>query len=87
MNLVLSNHSVIVRTVKKEVPSPLDNLLASTPLRPSENGHIPTLTDLRSKDKKDRKHPSLLPNEYLFSTKGKIEYDKLEISEFCERLS
>ena len=76
------------RSLKPEEPSPLDNILASTPFRSptqevlAEDGSVPTLKDLRTKDKKERKHPSLLPNDYLFSAKGKIDYDKLEISEF-----
>ena len=76
------------RSLKPEEPSPLDNILASTPFRSptqevlAEDGSVPTLKDLRTKEKKERKHPSLLPNDYLFSAKGKIDYDKLEISEF-----
>ena len=75
--------------MKPEVLSPLDNILASTPFRPpsqevfAEGGSVPTLKDLRTKDKKERKHLSLLPNDYLFSAKGKIDYDNLEISEFA----
>ena len=74
--------------MKPEVLSPLDNILASTPFRPpsqevfAEGGSVPTLKDLRTKDNKERKHLSLLPNDYLFSAKGKIDYDNLEISEF-----
>ena len=80
--------SQAISSIKPEAPSPLDNILASMPFRPptqevvEEGGSVPTLKDLRAKDKKERKHPSLLPNDYLFSTKGKIDYDKLEISEF-----
>ncbi|CAH3193898.1 unnamed protein product, partial [Porites evermanni] len=48
----------------------------------AEGGSVPTLKHLRTKDKKERKHLSLLPNDYLFSAKGKIDYDNLEISEF-----
>ena len=48
----------------------------------AEGGGVPTLKDLWTKDKKERKHLSLLPNDYLFSAKGKIDYDNLEISEF-----
>ena len=75
-------------SLKPEEPSPLDNILASTPFGSptqqvlAEDGSVPTLKDLRTKDKKERKHPSLLPNDYLFSAKGKIDYVKLEISEF-----
>ena len=74
-----------ISSMKPQAPSPLDNILASTPFRPPtqevlvEGGSVPTL---QAKDKKERKHPSLLPNDYLFSAKGKIDYDKLEISEF-----
>ena len=77
-----------ISSIKPEVLSPLDNILASTPFRPptrevlEEGGSVPTLKDLRTKDKKERKHFSLLPNDFLFSTKGKIDYDNLEISEF-----
>lgn len=48
----------------------------------AEDGSVPTLKDLRTKDKKEHKHSSLLPNDYLFSAKGKIDYDKLKILEF-----
>ena len=80
--------SQAISSMKPEVLSPLDNILASTPFRPpsqevfAEGGSVPTLKDLRTKDKKERKHLSLLPNDYLFSAKGKIDYDNLEISEF-----
>ena len=80
--------SQAISSIKPEAPSPLDNILASTPFRPPtqevlvEGGSVPTLKDLRARDKKERKHPSLLPNDYLFSAKGKIDYNKLEISEF-----
>ena len=72
-----------ISSMKPEAPSPLDNILASTPFRPPtqevlvEGGSVPTLKDLRAEDKKKRKHPSLLPNDYLFFAKGKIDYDKL----------
>ena len=68
--------------------SPIDNILASTPFRPltqevlAEGGSVPTLKDFWTKDKKERKHLSLLPNDHLFSAKGKTDYDNLEISEF-----
>ena len=79
--------SQAISSIKAEVLSPLDNILASMPFRPptqevlAEGGSVPTLKDLRTKDKKERKHLSLLPNDYLFSAKGKIDYDNLEISE------
>ena len=31
----------------------------------AEGGGVPTLKDLQTKDKKERKHLSLLPNDYL----------------------
>ena len=68
--------------------SPIDNILASTPFRSltqevlAEGGSVPTLKDFWTKDKKERKHLSLLPNDHLFSAKGKTDYDNLEISEF-----
>ena len=80
--------SQAISSIKPDAPSPLDNILASTPFRPStqevlvEGGSVPTLKELRAKDNKERKRPSFLPNDYLFSAKGKIDYDKLEISEF-----
>ena len=80
--------SQAISSIKPEVPSPLDNVLASKPFRPptqevlAEDGSVPTLKDLRAKHKKEHKHPSLLPNDYLFSAEGKVDYDKLEISEF-----
>ena len=80
--------SQAISSMKPEVLSPLDNILASTPFRPptqevlAEGGSVPTLKDLQTKDKKERKHLSLLPNDHLFSAKGKIDYDNLEISEF-----
>ena len=80
------NPSQSSRSLKPEEPSPLDNILASTPFGSptqqvlAEDGSVPTLKDLRTKDKKERKHPSLLPND--FSAKGKIDYVKLDISEF-----
>lgn len=78
-------------SIATEVPSSLQNLKGSTPLsvlgqhNSAGDGHIPFLQDLCSKEK-DRKQPSLLSNEYLFSAKGKIleklEYEKLETLEF-----
>ena len=58
-------------SITTEVPSSLQNLKVSTPLSISGqhnsegDGHIPSLQDLHCKEK-DRKQPSLLPNEYLF---------------------
>ncbi|KAK3732020.1 hypothetical protein QZH41_016893, partial [Actinostola sp. cb2023] len=66
-----------------EIPS-MDHILASTPysaLHDEGRIEIPTLGKLRQADKK-RKAPSLLPNDFIFSAKGKIEYEKLEIAEF-----
>lgn len=77
-----------ISSIKPEVPSPLDNILASTPVRPpnqevlAEDRSVPTLKDLWAKDNKEHKHPSLLSNDYLFSAKGQIDYNKLEISGF-----
>ena len=68
--------SQAISSMKPEVLSPLDNILASTPFRPptqevlAEGGSVPTLKDLQTKDKKERKHLSLLPIDYLFSAKG-----------------
>ena len=69
---------------KPEETSPLASTAFQSPSHEvlAEDGSVPTLKDLPTKDKKERKHPSLLPNDYLFSAKGKIDYDKLEISEF-----
>ena len=61
-------------SITTEVPSSLQNLKGSTPLsilgqhNSADDCHIPSLQDLHSKEK-DRKQPSLLPNEYLISAK------------------
>jgi len=57
---------------------PLTNVLAaSTPLNPAITS-FPTLDTLRTRQKAS----STLPNQYLFSSKGTLEYDQLSMSEF-----
>ena len=51
---------------------------ASSPDLPSEVTEIPSLDQLRSR----KKAGALLPNNFLFSSKGTVEYDKLELAEF-----
>ncbi|EDO30392.1 predicted protein [Nematostella vectensis] len=56
---------------------PLADVLSSTPARPLTD--VPNLATLR----KLRRDRAVLPNEFLFTTsKGTLEYDKLDISEF-----
>ncbi|CAH3019773.1 unnamed protein product, partial [Porites evermanni] len=68
--------SQAISSMRPEVLSPIDNILASTPFRPltqevlAEGGSVPTLKDFWTKDKKERKHLSLLPNDHLFSAKA-----------------
>ena len=57
---------------------PLTNVLAtSTPLHPA-NASFPTLDTLCT----CQKASSTLPNQYVFSSKGTLEYDQLSMSEF-----
>ena len=51
---------------------------ASSPGLPSEVAEIPSLDQLRSR----KKVGASLPNNFLFSSKGTVEYDKLELAEF-----
>ena len=51
---------------------------ASSPGLPSEVAEIPSLDQLRSR----KKTGASLPNNFLFSSKGTVEYDKLELAEF-----
>ena len=51
---------------------------ASSPGLLSEVAEIPSLDQLRSR----KKTGALLPNNFLFSSKGTVEYDKLELAEF-----
>ena len=50
---------------------------ASSPGLPSEVAEIPSLDQLRSR----KKAGASLPNNFLFSSKGTVEYDKLELAE------
>ena len=51
---------------------------SSSPGLPGDFEEIPTLNQLRSK----KKAGATLPNNFLFSAKGTVEYDKLELAEF-----
>ena len=57
---------------------PLTNILAaSTPLN-TAHASFPSLDTLRARQKSS----STLPNQYVFSSKGTLEYDQLSMSEF-----
>ena len=49
-----------------------------SPCLPSEFAEIPSLDQLRSR----KKAGASLPNNFLFSPKGTVDYDKLELAEF-----
>ena len=51
---------------------------SSSPSFPSEFAEIPSLDQLHSR----KKAGASLPNNFLFSPKGTVEYDKLELAEF-----
>ena len=51
---------------------------ASSPGLPSEVVEIPSLDQLHSR----KKTSASLPNNFLFSSKGTVKYDKLELAEF-----
>ena len=51
---------------------------SSSPSLPSEFAEIPSLDQLRSR----KKAGASLPNNFLFSPKGTVDYDKLELAEF-----
>ena len=51
---------------------------SSSPSLPSELAEIPSLDQLRSR----KKAGASLPNNFLFSPKGTVDYDKLELAEF-----
>ena len=51
---------------------------SSSPCLPSEFAEIPSLDQLRSR----KKAGASLPNNFLFSPKGTVDYDKLELAEF-----
>ena len=51
---------------------------SSLPSLPSEFAEIPSLDQLRSR----KKAGASLPNNFLFSPKGTVDYDKLELAEF-----
>ena len=51
---------------------------SSSPSLPCEFAEIPSLDQLRSR----KKAGASLPNNFLFSPKGTVDYDKLDLAEF-----
>jgi hypothetical protein len=68
---------------KQPATSPnLSSFLQATPSFPSlPTSQIPTLAELREKEK-PKKTGALLPNNFVFSNKGTLEYNQLDMSEF-----
>ena len=62
----------------KKLQSALAPNASSSPSWPPEFGAISSLDQLRSR----KKAGASLPNNFLFSAKGTVDYDKLELAEF-----
>ena len=62
----------------KKLQSALAPNASSSPSWPPEFGVISSLDQLRSR----KKAGASLPNNFLFSAKGTVDYDKLELAEF-----
>ena len=81
LNVLPSASGVVVNTPpssQQKLQSALAPNASSSPSWPPEFEAIPSLDQLRSR----KKAGASLPNNFLFSAKGTVDYDKLELAEF-----